>query len=79
MMYGAWEGPSSVHLVLSWPRDINSWERHIESWERDIMLWPRDVMLRERHPFLVAMSLMCKQTYVTIATQDYQGFINILF
>ncbi len=50
-------------------------------------------MLRERHPFLVAttsyvegttyfspdQSLMCKQTYVTIATRDYQGFINILF
>ncbi len=54
--YGAREGPSSVHLVLSWPRhikswerdnmswpqDINSWECHIKSWERDIMSWPRD-------------------------------------
>ncbi len=52
---------------MSWPRDINSWERHINSWERD-MSWPRDAMLREGHIFLVAMSLMCKQTYVTIAT-----------
>ncbi len=54
--YGAREGSSSVHLVLSWPRhikswerdnmswpqDINSWEHHINSWECDIMLWPRE-------------------------------------
>ncbi len=51
--YGAREGPSLVHLVLSWPRYINLWERHINSWERDNMLWPQDVMLRERHIFLV--------------------------
>ncbi len=36
------EGPSSVHLVLLWPRDINLWECHINLWERDIMSWPRD-------------------------------------
>ncbi len=52
------------------------------------MSWPLDVMLRELHPFLVvttsyvegttyciflvATSLMCKQTNVTIATWDYQ-------
>lgn len=33
--------------------------------------WPRDPMLRERHPFLKAMSLMHKQTCVSIATWDY--------
>ncbi len=51
------------------------------------MSWPQDVMLREQHSFLVdttsyvkgainiflvAMSLMCKQTYVAIATWCYQ-------
>ncbi len=46
-MYGAREGPSSVHLVLSWPQHINLWERYINLWERDIMSWPRDAMLRE--------------------------------
>ncbi len=88
--YGDWEGTSSVHLVLPWPRHINSWERHINLWERD-MLWPRDcfvevttslcrglemlcwgdnihfswprlLMLREGHIFLVATSLMRKQS-----------------
>ncbi len=34
-MYGDREGPSSVHLVLSWPQDINSWERHIMTWPQD--------------------------------------------
>ncbi len=99
-MYGAREGSSSVHLVLSWPRNIKSWERDIMSWPRDRFVevttslcrglemlcwgndihfsWPRLLMLRERHIFLVATSLMCKQTYVTIATLDYQWFINIL-
>ncbi len=48
VMYGARQGPSSVHLVLSWPRDINLWEHHINSSERDIMSWPRAAMLRER-------------------------------
>ncbi len=33
-------------------------------------------MLRELDKFLVAMSLMCKQTYVTIATQDYQRWMK---
>ncbi len=91
--YGDWEGTSSVHLVLAWPRHINLWERHINLWERD-MLWPRDcfvevttsisrgldlLMLREGHIFLVATSLMSKQIYVTIATRDYQRWIKQLF
>lgn len=33
--------------------------------------WPRGAMLRERLPFLMAMSLMHKQTCVSIATWDY--------
>ncbi len=76
-VYGAWQGPSSVHLVLSWPRHIKLWGHHINSWERDSMLW-RLLMLRELHIFLVATSLMRKQTYVTIATQDYQRWIKQL-
>ncbi len=40
--YGAWQGPSSVHLVLSWPR-------HIKSWELDNMWWPQDINSFERH------------------------------
>ncbi len=35
--------------------------------------------VEELHIFLMAKSLMCKQTDVTIATGDYQGFIHILF
>ncbi len=54
----------SLRLVLSWPQ-------HINSWERDYISWPRNVNLRE-NPFLVATSLMRKQTCVTIATWDYQ-------
>ncbi len=68
------------HDNMLWPRDINSWERHINSWECDIMSWPRDVMLRELHIFVMyelcmpreILNLMHKQTYVTIATRDYQ-------
>ncbi len=61
-LYGAREGPSSVHLVLSWPhvvasnswkrdimwwaQDMNLWERHINSRELDIMSWPHDCFCR---------------------------------
>ncbi len=83
VIYGDWEGPSLVHLVLSWPQHINSrehdnmlWPRYINSLQCDIMSWPRDVMLREQHIFLVATSLMRKQTYVTIATRYYQRGIH---
>ncbi len=61
-LYGAREGSSLVHLVLTWPRhttawkrdmwwaqDINLWERHINLWERDIMWWAQDINLWERH------------------------------
>ncbi len=43
---------------------------------RLVLSWPRDVKLREQHPFLVATSLMSKQTCVTIATWDYQRWIK---
>ena len=36
-------------------------------------------MLREQHVFLVATSLMRKQTCVTIATRDYQRCIHSYF
>ncbi len=71
--YDDHEEPSSVHLVLSWLWDINSWERHIYSWDRDSMLWECNRFFsRGQHIFLVATSLMRKQTYVTIATRDFQ-------
>ncbi len=54
-LYGACEGSSSVHLVLSWLRHIKSWERHINSWERDFMSWPRDRFVE------VTTSLCCGQ------------------
>ncbi len=61
-LYGAREGSSSVHLVLTWPRHTNSWKRdmwwaqdinlcecHINWRELDIMLWAQDVNLCECH------------------------------
>ncbi len=71
--YGAREGPSSVHLVLSWPRDINSWERdnmlwprdinlwecHINSWERDIMSWPRDRFVEVTTSLCRGLKMLC--------------------
>ncbi len=49
------------------------------SWPRDVKSWPRDSVLRELHIFLVAMSLMRKQTCVTIATHNYQRWIYSYF
>ncbi len=65
--------PGRRHLRFS---VVLPWLRHINSWDLDIMSWPRDFMLRDQHIFLVAMSLMRKQTYVTIATRDYQRLIK---
>ncbi len=82
---------NSRELDIMWrAQDMNLLERHINSRELDIMSWSHDCfvevttsfqddMLKEGHIFLVAMSLMCKQTYTTIATRDYQRFIHILF
>ncbi len=77
----------------SWERDIMSWPqdhfvevttslcRGLEMlcWGNDIHYsWPL-LMLREWHIFLVATSLMRKQTCVTIATRDYQKWIIFFY
>ncbi len=51
-MYGDREGPSSVYLVLSWPR-------HINSWERDIMSWPRDRFVEVMTSLCCGLELLC--------------------
>ncbi len=93
-LYGAREGSSLVHLVLSWPRthgNVILCRGHkmlicgnVILTRGNLMLCRghtivfvevttsfQDDMLKELHIFLMAMSLMCKQTYTTIATRDY--------
>ncbi len=59
ILCGAREGTSSVHLVLSWTRDINLWERHINSWERDIMSWPRDRFVKVTTSLCRGLEMLC--------------------
>ncbi len=66
---------SSLRLVLSWPWHINSWEPR-DALLREPYIYIYICLWREQHPFLVATSLMRKQTCVTIATWDYQRWIK---
>ncbi len=71
--------------ILLWPWDcfvnvITYPGLKMLCWGNDIHFsCPRLIMLRERHIFLVATSLMCKQTCVTIATLEFRDSFIILF
>ncbi len=53
-LYGAREGPSSVHLVLSWPQHSNSWERgHKMSICGNVILTRGNVILCGGHKILI--------------------------
>ncbi len=82
VFYSAQEGPSSVHLVLSWPRHINSWEslnswEHDMSWPRDhfvevttsLCSWPRDAMLRNDIHFSWPRLLMLREQHIFLVAR----------